>query len=109
MDDNRPGADFLADQFEKDLKAVMNTPAGRNVMSEILEFSGVNRSPFHPSGQQMALNVGRQEVGRFLMALLMTHTRDLYFKMQVEKIAVEEDAKARAQGGGKAKKQGAQS
>jgi ABC-type molybdenum transport system ATPase subunit/photorepair protein PhrA len=51
-----------------DLRELWNMPsgAGKRVLMEIIDESGVNKSPYSNSGQAMAHKVGKAEVGHKL-------------------------------------------
>lgn len=65
-------------------KAVLDTPAGRIVMWELLELAGVYRSVFNPSGSLTYYNAGRQDYGHELLAKLLEVDDQAYLLMESE-------------------------
>ena len=70
-----------------DLKALWELPAFKRVIMEIIDESGAMRSPYSNSGQSMAYNVGKADIGRTLverltMAGIVITTRDCMNKTE---------------------------
>jgi hypothetical protein len=66
------------------LTAVMKTYAGREFMWEHIGDCGVYASPFDNNGSRTYFNIGRSDVGRELIAQLVTTCPDEYLLMERE-------------------------
>ncbi len=71
-------------RLERNLREVMSTQAGRFVMWDMLGRAGVYRSVWDSHGTVMARNVGRQDLGHELMALLISVDEGFYQEMERE-------------------------
>lgn len=65
------------------LLEVMETPAGRIVLWDLLERAGVFKSIWHPSAQ-IHYNAGRQDFGHEMMAMFAEASDDNFELMQRE-------------------------
>ena len=63
------------------LRAIMASPAGRSWMFSLLEYCGAFRSPFASNALFMAHNVGRGDVGRYLLDSIMSACPDTLMVM----------------------------
>jgi hypothetical protein len=92
------------ERFITALRAVLETPAGRLVFGEreqgLLARLGAFRSAFHQSGSVTYYQIGRQDAGHELIALLVEASEDLYLEMEREMRALakrDEETTAAAQ------------
>ncbi len=71
-----------------DLSAVLATPAGRRVLWRLLGECRVFETPTHTRGDMTHQNIGRGDVGRFLIAEINEASDDAWLTMQQEARAV---------------------
>lgn len=75
----------LRHQEISDLKQVGDQSIhGRRLLWRILSRCGTFESAHHASGSQVYYNIGRQDLGHWLMAEILAADQELYFKMQRE-------------------------
>jgi len=67
-----------------DLKMVLASPSGRRVFWRLMEWCGLGRTVYHPTGSQMNINVGMQNAGLFMQSEIVEADEDAYFTMQRE-------------------------
>jgi hypothetical protein len=88
-------------RFLDALREVMRTPAGRLVFGErdrgLLARCGIYTSPLHAAGSMLYYNVGRQDMGREILAQLLAAGEDEYQLMEKEMraLAVRDDNETR--------------
>lgn len=88
-------------RFLDALREVMRTPAGRLVFGErdlgLLARCGIFGSPLHSAGSMLYYNVGRQDMGREILAQLLAADETLYETMEREMraLAVRDDNETR--------------
>lgn len=70
--------------FIDDVKSVLGSRAGRNVLWRVIALGGIYRCPFHPSGSVTNLNVGRQQVSREVLDFILEADEEAYFQMRRE-------------------------
>lgn len=70
--------------FLEALKATLSQVNGRLVFSELIERAGVWRSMFDNSGSRAFYNIGRQDYGHELMALILQADDEAYVVMETE-------------------------
>ncbi len=56
------------ERFDAALAQVLDTPAGRTVLAQLVRRAGVYTSAFNGHGGIQSYNIGRQDAGRELMA-----------------------------------------
>jgi len=66
------------------IRVVMQEPAGRSLMWELLARAGVYQSVFDASGSRTFYNAGRQDFGHELLALLVDADEEGYLTMERE-------------------------
>lgn len=82
-----PEEDRVFVQYQRDLKSVLDTEAGRNVMWALLERIGIFTEPFcGEQTHQSAFEMGRRSVGRMMLAHILDADKDAYAKMLAEKM-----------------------
>lgn len=74
----------LARELRDATRAVLSTPAGRQVLAAIVEQAGVHHSIWTASAE-IHYRAGRQDFGHELMAQLLEADEDLYETMEREK------------------------
>lgn len=67
-----------------ELKVVMDTRSGRNVLYRHLESAGVFRLSYAGSTNDTMFNEGRRNQGLFLMSEMQSASTNLYFQMMKE-------------------------
>lgn len=70
--------------FDDQLRAVLDTPAGRALLWAILRRSGLYTTVFHRDPGVMAFNAGRQNFGQELLDAVIAADRRLYLLMERE-------------------------
>lgn len=74
----------LAHRQHDDMKYMLSTVNGRRVLWRILEKCGVFRSVHHPSGSQVYYNAGQQDVGHFVLTMILDAEPKKFLDMQLE-------------------------
>lgn len=74
----REQAKHQSQQQAEDIKWLMATAQGQRFLTRLLEETAVFRTAFHTSGQVMALNEGRKQIGYWLIGELTAHTPDAF-------------------------------
>jgi hypothetical protein len=83
------------EQFEKDLDVVLSSTQGRRFLWHMLEGgglegAGVFQDPFSPVSESItAYRAGRQSMGKFILAKLMTPRRMEYYQQMIEETATD--------------------
>jgi hypothetical protein len=73
------------DRREKnDWIAVMQSDQGFRVLMEILRFSKLEECPMGGADRDIFYRIGRQEMGRFVKAKMITADRKKYFEMELK-------------------------
>lgn len=76
-----------------DLRAVLNMQEGRRVIWRLMGWSGFLQNPSHQRGDMTHQNIGRGDVGRFLLSEIVEADEDKYPLMMKEaRIAKQSDA-----------------
>lgn len=83
----------LEAQATEDLKALLESPAGRRFLWRLLGKCGVWQTSFHPSGQQFAANEGRRGVGVELVTEIIETDPQAWIDLQQEQLTLERSAK----------------
>jgi hypothetical protein len=65
-------------------RAVLATPQGRFVLRDLITTAGTDASPWSAVQMEIHRNIGRQEIGRMLVATLKEADEDLYVLMERE-------------------------
>lgn len=72
------------DRELNDVRAVLLIKEGRRFLWRYLSACGVFQESYHPSGQQMAFNEGKRNIGLKLLADIMKAKPEAYHLMQKE-------------------------
>lgn len=67
-----------------DLKAVLGSIHGKRLLWRIMSECAPFTSPLHSSGSQLYYNVGRQDIGRFIMDAVLSADPNKFLEMQIE-------------------------
>ena len=78
-----------------DIRSILMNKEGRRVFWRLLGHCNNFKSCFDPSGSRVYYNVGKQDVGHFIMAEILEANQDAYFLMMTEarKAQAEQDAR----------------
>lgn len=68
----------------EDLRKILSLPEGRRLIYRILDFCGLQRAAFEPSGSRSYYDNGQRSVGAMLTKDMEDHAFDLYQLMQRE-------------------------
>lgn len=68
----------------KDLQSVLSTPQGRRVLWRVMEKCKAFGSCYDRSGSQAYYNIGRQDLGHFIMSEIVEAGEDFLFTMMTE-------------------------
>jgi hypothetical protein len=68
-------------QQAEDVKWLMANAQGQRFLTRLLEETAVFSTAFHTSGQVMALNEGRKQIGYWLIGELTAHTPDAFINL----------------------------
>lgn len=74
----------LAHRQQDDLKVVLGSIHGKRLLWRIMTECAPFQSPLHASGSQLYYNVGRQDIGRFIMDAVLSADPKKFLEMQIE-------------------------
>jgi len=83
----RKRARILSAQEGVDWQATLASPAGERVIAAILEQCGHLETPLGKDTHHTYLNIGRAEVGRFILAKLNDHCPDALLSIETQRRA----------------------
>lgn len=72
------------ERWRNTLRAVMGTADGRAFVWACIRRAGVYESPFDPHGSIQSFKIGRQDMGREIMAEVLRLAPDEYLLMEAE-------------------------
>ena len=67
-----------------DLRAVLKSVEGRRLLWRLMGWSGFLANPSHQRGDMTHQNIGRADVGRFVLSEIMDANQEAYLVMQRE-------------------------
>lgn len=74
----------LNHRFADDMKSVLSSIQGKRVIWRLMSQCGTFKSVHHPSGSQVYYNAGQQDIGHFIMTLVLDAEPKKFLEMQIE-------------------------